>query len=584
VKDTIPAVMFDNLDRAPDRVSIFYPAGDVYKAVTTRESVREVARIARGLHALGVGPGTPIGILADTRREWTAVDLAALCLGAIVVGIYPTLLADQVAWQLRHAGCVLAVVENAEQAAKIVAEREGLAELAHVLTMDPVPDLPDLASLDAEPDLDWLRATAEGVAPGDIATIIYTSGTTGLPKGVVLTHGAFVAVARATVGLVPVEPGDCSVVWLPLAHSFQRFAQYRGMMEDIVGYYAPSLQRLAEALLAARPQVLVSVPRMLEKIRDRVAAQVAARGGVSARLYRWAFAIGHRRLGYLERGESVPRAVGLAFRLADRLVFHEVKERLGGRLRVLVSGGAALNPDVARWYGAMGLLVLEGWGLTETCAPATMNTEDAFRIGTVGRPIPGVEVRIAEDGEILVKSPGLLAGYYRDPEATAEVMRDGWFATGDIGTLDADGFLSITDRKKAILVTAGGKNIAPVPLEKRLEAHPLVGQSMVVGSERRFLAALLVPDPDALDALAVRHGWPEEAPEVRQVRPEVQRRLQEAVDGCNDGLARFETIKRWAAVATPFTVESGELTPTLKLKRRVVEQRHQDVIEALYAP
>ncbi len=583
MKETIPALLLDAHDRGPDRVAIVYPVGAVWKATTLGESLREVAAIARGLAARGVGRGTTVGILSATRHEWAAVDFAALCLGARVVGVYPTLPAEQVAWLLRHGGVSLLVVEDAEQAAKIDAVRAEVPSLAHTFVIDAAEGWPTLRDLQEEPDVDWLRARADEVEPDDVATIIYTSGTTGTPKGVVLTHGAFVRVARATLGLIPVEPGDRSVVWLPLAHSFQRFTVYRGLLEDLVGYYAPSVEALMDALLVARPQILASVPRMLEKIRDRVNAQVARRGGLAKRLFDAAFAVGRERLAYLERGEKVPLWVEARWRVADRVVFRRVKERLGGHLRVLVSGGAALDAEVARWFGAMGLLVLEGWGLSETCAPATVNTPHGFRFGTVGRPIPGVALRIADDGEILFRGPGLFAGYYDDPAATAEVMVDGWFHTGDVGTIDGDGFLRITDRKKAILVTAGGKNIAPLPLEQRLERHPLVGQAVVIGSERPYLTALLVPEPDALAGLAARHGWPDEPADARVARPEVRAAFDEAVAQCNDGLARFETIKRWAALPEPFSVETGELTPTLKLKRNVVVARHAALIDALYA-
>jgi len=583
VGETIPALLFENVDRSPDRVSIYWAAdGGVWKALTTRESAIEVARLARGMADRGVGKGTCVAILSDTRREWNAVDFATLCLGGVTLGIYPSMLADAVIWQLRHGRAKVLVVENAAQAAKVMARRGELPDLEHVVSIEPVDGLPGLASWRGEGDLAWLRGQAMAVQPGDTATIIYTSGTTGLSKGVVLTHGAFVAVAKATIGLIPVDPGDRSVVFLPLAHSFQRFTVYRGLLEDVVGYYAESLDKLPEALVAARPQILASVPRMLEKIRAKVLATVDAKGGATKRIFDRAFAVGKERIGRVERKERVGLALELQWRFYDRLVFSKIRERLGGQIRVLVSGGAALDPEVARWYGAMGIIVLEGWGLSETCAPATCNTPDDFRFGTVGKPIPGVEVRIADDGEILVRGPGLFAGYFEDAAATAEVVRDGWFYTGDIGEFDRDGFLKITDRKKELIVTAGGKNIAPVPIEKRIERGALVGQAMVIGSEKPYLVALLVPDDEALAALAKRSGWPDEAIERRLERAEVRAALQAAVDEANAELARFEQVKKWAAVAVPFSIESGELTPTLKLKRRVVSQRHAAAIAALY--
>ncbi len=582
---TVPDLMMEALERGPDLRSIYWCEGGTWRSQTRSESVAQVSGIARGLAERGVGRGVAVAILSNTRPEWAAVDLAILSLRGVTVGIYPTLLPDQIAYQLRHSGVALAIVEDADQAERLASVRDQVPSLEEIVVIEPTAGWPSLSELAGPADLGWLRERVAEVEPDDVATHIYTSGTTGKPKAAVLLHRNFVGVVEATRDLATLGPEDRGVIWLPLAHSLQRFASYRGLLEDGEGWYAESIDKLPEALLAARPTVLASVPRMLEKIHHRAHVAVAERGGLAKRLFDRAFAIGHRRLAYLERGAPVPGLLELRWRFWNRLVFRKVRARMGGALRLLVSGGAALNPVVARWFGAMGVIVLEGWGLTETCAPATCNREDAFRIGTVGRPVPGVELRIAEDGEILVRGPGVFQGYHADPEASAACMTDdGWFRTGDIGTIDAEGFLRITDRKKEILVTAGGKNIAPVPIEKRIERSPYVSQAVVVGSERPYLVALLVPDDEALDLFGRQAGLPEgEDLAARVARPEVRALFEAAVAEANEGLARFETVKRWCVLPRTFSVESGELTPTLKLKRRVVQERHAEDIEALYA-
>jgi long-chain acyl-CoA synthetase len=575
--------MFGCVDREPDQLALFWPEGGVYKGQTRSELVLEVVRLARGLAELGVETRSVVAIIANTRKEWAQVDLAILSLGAITVGIYPTLLPEQVAYQLRHSEARIAVVEDAEQAAKVAGLREQLPALKQVVTIDPVEGTPCLADVERDADMDWLRARAAQIGTDDVATYIYTSGTTGPPKAAILTHGNFVAVSEATLGIANVGRKDRLLVWLPLAHALQRFTVYRALLEEGVGYFAESIDKLPEALVGCRPTVMATVPRMLEKVRDRAMSAVQARGPMAKRIFGWAFAVGRERLAHLEARRPIPLGLALRWRLANRLVFRHVKARLGGALRLLISGGAALNPDVARWFGAMGITVLEGWGLTETCAPATLNRETDFRIGTVGKPIPGVSIRIAGDGEVLVKSPGMFLGYFKDPEATAAVFTDGWFRTGDIGSLDDDGFLVITDRKKEILVTAGGKNIGPVNIEHRLERSPYVSQAVAVGSERPYLVALLAPDEEALEEFARREGLPEEPLAARLQQTAVEALFQDAVREANRELAQFETIKRFAVLPNAFSIETGELTPTLKLKRRVVSDKYAAEIEALYA-
>ena len=584
MKATVPALVLARQARPDpdDTVSLHWEEDGRWHSTTKGESFDELLALAGALHGLGVGPGTRLGILAETRREWMALDLANLCLGGVTIGLYPTLLAEQIAYQLVHAEVTVLVVEDAAQAAKVAEIRDQLPQLVELVSIEPVDGLRTLEELRTPTARSWFEQRCHAVEPDDLATIIYTSGTTGPPKGAMLTHRNFCEVASATREAVPMEAGDRSLVFLPLAHSLQRFTIYRGLMEDTTAFFPSGIDRLPEALVHARPTVLASVPRMLEKIHDRAHATVAEKPPIAQRIFDWAFRVGRARAHAVERGEPIRWTVALQWRVADRVVFRKIRARLGGAVRFIVSGGAALNPEVARWYLAMGVLVLEGWGLTETSAPATANRPDRWRFGTVGLPLPGVEVKVADDGELLLRSPGVFGGYYKDQEASDEALAGGWFHTGDVGTVDDDGFVTITDRKKEILVTAGGKNIAPVNIEQLLERSTLVDKAVAVGHGRKYVAALLVPDVEVLDALAARHGWPAEDLAARLARPEIVEGLEAAVAGANAELARFQQVKRYRALPATFGVETGELTPTLKLKRRVVEQAWAEAIASLY--
>ncbi|MCB9780591.1 MAG: long-chain fatty acid--CoA ligase [Alphaproteobacteria bacterium] len=605
--DSLGALMLAGAQHAPERVAFYVPDGlpfpelpgsrapgpagtrGAWHGLTVRQALDNVAGIAAKLRALGVTRGTPVAILAETSHAWVALDLAVLCLGGITVGIYPTLTGPDVAWQLAHSRAELLFVEDEAQYDKVRPHLDDLDDLRHVFAMaEPAdPERARVATLaPGKPDLAMLRTQVAAVGRDDVAAIVYTSGTTGEPKGVVLTHGQFLENIASTAACFPVEPGSRSIVFLPLAHSLQRFTVYRGLAEDIEGWFAPDIAALPDVLRDCRPQLLVTVPRMLEKIKATAEAKAAERGPVSATILRWAIAVGHARNLRLREGRRVPRRLDAQYRLAERLVHGKVKEALGGEVTLLCSGGAALSVDVAEWFEALGMGVREGWGLTETCAPATLNTAQDFRIGSVGRPMPGVELAIAADGEVLVRGPGLFQGYLHDLDATSDALllaEDGgrpWFRTGDLGRIDGDGYLFITGRKKAIIVTAGGKNIAPAPLEKALEGG-IVGQACVVGDERPYLVALLALDPEALAARATAAGWPGGPQEWRD-RPEVQAAVQAQVDRANAPLPPFSTIKRWALLPGELTVEAGELTPTLKLKRRVVQERHAGLVAGLY--
>ncbi len=596
---SIPALYLERVDKAPDQPA-FVVRDDLgfvelpgdpgpapqpgWRTITLRQSLQNVAGLVVRLRALGVGRGTPVAVLAETSQAWCALDLAILSLGGVTVGIYPTLTGPEIAWQLRHSKAELLVVEDDSRHAVVADHLDGLDDLRHVFSMKDQGSVPPLTP--AQPDETVLRHEVERVGPDDIATIVYTSGTTGNPKGVVLTHGHFLANIDATRQAWALPPGQRSIVFLPMAHSLQRFGGYRGLAEDVIAWFSPSIDALPEVIGLCRPTVLITVPRMLEKIRASAQAKAAARGPGPARVMRWAELVGAAVYEHRQRGEVVPLRLRVQAALADRLVGAKVREGLGGALHTVVSGGAALGPEVALWFEAMGIGARQGWGLTETCAPATMETDDHHRLGTVGRALPGVDLRIADDGEVLVRGPGVFDGYLDDPDATAATFLpdpDGgppWFRTGDLGSLDDDGYLRITGRKKAIIVTAGGKNIAPMPIEKALEGD-LVEQAVVVGDERPYLVALLSLDQEALQARARSAGWPGK-PTDWVHRDEVQQAIAAKVEAVNADLPRFSTIKRWAVLPESLSVQGGELTPTMKIKRAVVADKYRMLIEGLY--
>ncbi|MFT5685877.1 MAG: long-chain acyl-CoA synthetase [Myxococcota bacterium] len=576
-------MFFDCVDRAPKRVLAHIPQPDGegwrWDPVTLAEIESEVSGLARRLAALGVEPGSPVAIVAETSHLWAACDLAILCLGGITVGLYPTLTGEQLAWQLAHSGAEILIVQGQGVLDALGDRLENLDDLRHTFSLTDGADVPQL--FPARPDIAFLRAQAAAVTPEQIATYVYTSGTTGSPKAVVLTHHNFVANVASSQEALPAEKGDRMVIYLPLAHSLQRFAQYRGLVEEGEGWYAPGLDALPQTIAAARPTVLPVVPRVLEKIVAKASRAAAARGPISSGMLRWAIAVGRTVCDHRDQGTPLPRRLALQHALAERLVYPKIRARLGGELRLIVSGGAALSVDVAMWFEAIGIAVREGWGLTETCAPATLSRLDAHRPGSIGPAMPGVEVAVSKAGELLVRGPGVFSGYLNDPTSTAAAFTaDGFFRTGDLGTIDADGFATITGRIKEIIVTAGGKNIAPVPIEQRLTGG-LFEAAVVIGDNRPYLTALMVPDEDALTALAAAEGWSGGFLEWSQ-QSQVQSRAEAVVAQANAALARFQTIKQFVVLSAPLTVEGGELTATLKKRRAAITKKYARQIEAMY--
>jgi long-chain acyl-CoA synthetase len=554
-----------------------------------------VEELSLGLRALGVEKGDRVAILSENRPEWAIADLATLAAGAVDVPIYSTLTPAQVKYILEDSQAKVVFVSSVAQARKVAEVRAQLPNLKHFVRMGSGPDFPEgfgaieevqqkgRPALAADPQA--VRQRAAEVKAEDLATLIYTSGTTGDPKGVMLVHSNIVSNVAAVRQVFHVfSQDDVALSFLPLCHIFERMAGYYMMLE--VGAtiaYAESVEAVPANMAEVRPTLMCSVPRLYEKIYARVLEKVAGDPPTRQKIFRWAIGVG-RRLFLHRSARTSPsvldRARGLA---ADKLVFGKIRARTGGRLKLFVSGGAPLSREINEFFGAVGLQILEGYGLTETSPVITCNRPDRFKPGTVGLPLPGVEVSIAPDGEILTRGPHVMKGYYNKPQATAEAIdAEGWFHTGDVGVIDADGFLTITDRKKDLIVTSGGKNIAPQPIENVIKNSPLVGEVVMIGDRRNFPSALVVPNFESLEKWARDKGLAATPREQLVERPEVVALYDQAIRDLTPHLAQFERIKKVALLPHEFTLEAGELTPTLKVKRRVIEQKYKDVIDRIY--
>ncbi len=556
--------MFDGGTTAP---AYLEEQADGWREVSWKEAARRVDALAHALLARGVGRGDAVAVIARTRLEWVLLDWAVMSIGAVVVGIYPTSTAKECAYILAHSEAVLAFAEDEAQLEKLASVHGETPALQEIVRFD------ELAAMEAEGRAyvgehpGAVDAAAREVQEEDLGTLIYTSGTTGPPKACMLTHRNLVTAAlRVRTNLE--DGGDTILLFLPLAHTFGRLAHHSGAYAGSTVAFVADATRVGEALGAVHPTILPAVPRIYEKIHAGVLEQIESAGGAKRRIGLWALDVGARASRLRRAGSPVPVSLATRERLADKLVFAKVKQKLGGRLRVGVSGAAPLGIDVLEFFHSLGMLVVEGYGLTETASSLSVNDPDDFRFGTVGRAVEGTEVRFDEDGEILVRSDTVFAGYFKDPEATAAAFTDdGWFRTGDVGEIDADGFVKITDRKKDLIITAGGKNIAPQNLENALKASRFISQALVVGDRRPYVVALITVDHAEVDATG------------RDPRELVQ----EIVDSVNKDRVRVEQIKRFAILPRDFTQEAGEVTPTLKLRRKIVHAHFADEIDSLYS-
>ena len=598
--ETIADLPFHVMGRFPKPVTLGRCRGDEVIELSSKEVFERIRDLSLGFRALGVSRGDRVAIIAESRPEWLLCDLAVLTGGAVTVPIYPTLSASQARYILHDSGARLAILSTRLQLEKIQEVRHLLPSLEAVILMDApadtaLPGSPSVISLadverrgHAQMTGEWgagrgYRDEARAIDPEELATIIYTSGTTGEPKGVMLTHRNLVSNMRAAADALDISQDDVALSFLPLSHGFERMVSYVYLFCGLTIVFAESFDTIARDMGRVRPTVLTGVPRVYEKLHARILEGAQAAGVVKATMFRLALTAGLARAKAVLRGKNAGPLTAMASAVGDRVVFSAIRQKLGGRLRFVASGSAPLAANVMEFFYAIGIPIIEGYGLTETAPILTFNPLNALRVGTVGRAIGGVELRIADDGEILARGPNIMSGYFNKPEATAAALENGWFHTGDIGQIDAEGYLTITDRKKDLLVTSGGKKIAPQPIEAVLKRSPLIAEAVLLGDRRKYAAVLIVPEFKALERRLKDLGRPPSSREELIARDDVIALYQEIVDALNRELSQYERIKRIALLPREFTVESGELTPTLKVKRKVVEEKWRQQIESLYA-
>jgi long-chain acyl-CoA synthetase len=577
---TLNDIFFAVVERGA-RVVMMHRQTTGWASISSEDLYRKVGGVTKALREWGIVPGDRIAILGENRPEWTIADFAALMLGAVTVPVYPTLTAEQTAHILRDSGARVAFVSNHKLLQKVAGIQSQTA-VERLVIMDAA-DAEPAVGMDAlmrqgpgAPDAQ-LEAAARRVRPSDLATVIYTSGTTGIPRGAMLTHGNLASNLSHSLSGYTIGAGDLSVSFLPLSHVTARHLDFAMLHHGAVLAYVSSPDQLERAMLEIRPTVCVGVPRVYEKIFAQVDSR--AKGFPRRLVYRWALAVGRVHRAEVLAG-STPRS--WSWKLANRLVYSKLRAGMGGRLESFLSGGAPLGRELAEWFADMGIRIHEGYGLTETSPVISLNSPQAHKLGTVGKPLANVEVRIAEDGEILARGTSIFQGYWKQPEETKQAFIDGWFKTGDIGTLDADGFLAVTDRKKNLIKTSGGKFIAPQPLENSLKHNPLVAEAVIVGDQRKFATVLIAP------CFTVLEGWARDNQVQFSSRAElvsgarVCALYDEIVEELNRNLAQFEKLKKVLLVAEEFSAEAGTLTASMKLRRRVVEEKYKERIEGMY--
>ncbi|MGV8908488.1 MAG: AMP-dependent synthetase/ligase [Propionicimonas sp.] len=589
---TVGALFRWRVGQTPAKEAFRYPdANDAWTSIDWTETRRRVDELAAGLLALGLKSEERVAIVSNTRIEWILIDYAINCAGGATTTVYPNTMGEDFAHIVTDSESVILVAENADQLAKLEDSSKAAQQLRHVVLLD--------GEGDGERVLSWKQLVERGRAflaedPGvvdrsleasstdGLSTLIYTSGTTGMPKGVELTHRVWTYQARVLDAMGVIPPGAVQYLWLPLSHVFGKALLTIQLGIGFSTAVDGRIDRIVSGLGAVHPTFMCGAPRIFEKVRAAVLL-ASPHGGLKGRIARWAFAVGRASREYRLDDRPLPVSMRVAYTVADRLVFSKLKERVGGNIDFFVSGSAKLNSQVQSWFYSAGLMIVEGYGLTETGAVTCVNLPLPVRLGTVGPAMPGTELRIAEDGEVLTRGPGVMRGYHNDPELTAEVMVDGWFHTGDIGKLDSDGFLTITDRKKDLLKTSGGKYVAPSKVEGVVAASiPYVSQVVVVGDGRKYISALLTMDKDNLLKWATRHGMADLDYAVVTQHPDLRKTIQRFLDSANGKLERWETVKRFAILPAELSVDDGGVTPNMKIRRKVVAEKYADVVESLY--
>ncbi len=589
---TLAQLFFDTVDADPSRVAVrsFIDEGPQLRDTTYAEVLETVRGVVGGLRNNDIARGDRVALMSRNRPEWAATDYGCICAGVVDVPMYDTLAVDQVEYVLKDSGAQLVFVAGEDELARVLDARDELTTPPGIVVFDPPAELPEgveawatfiaagQAAM-AEVSPEEFKKEALTAQPDDLMTLIYTSGTTGSPKGVMLSHGNLYSNVRASASAIRYVDGDLAMSFLPLSHVFQRMVDYLTFWSRVPIAYAHSIHTVAADFRIVRPTVAVSVPRLYEKIYNKVMEAE----GLKKRLVQWGREVGDAWATETLAGREPSPVLKFVYAVADRLVFRKIRAGVGGRMRHFTSGGAPLAPELAKFFYSVGLPIMEGYGLTETSPVTNVNTPEAFRIGTVGKLVPGTQLQIADDGEILVRGPQVMLGYFNRPDATAEAIEaEGWFHTGDIGEIDQDGFLKITDRKKDLIVTAGGKNIAPQSIENRLKTNDFVEQAVLIGDRRNFLSLLVVPALPNLRSWAGRSGIKGASVDDLLKNTEVQEFMVGEIMRGLSGLSNYETPKKFALLRTPFSIEDGTLTPTQKVKRRVVEGRHQQLIESFY--
>ncbi|MEV0231439.1 long-chain fatty acid--CoA ligase [Nonomuraea sp. NPDC050786] len=582
---SIPSLLRDRIAATPDDEAYRTPSDGGWSSLTWREVGERVRELALGLAELGCGPGRRVAILSSTRLEWILADLAVLATGAATTTIYPSNTAAEAAFVITDSGSTIVIAENDDQVAKLRSVQKELPGVTHVVVIDGTASddgwVVRLDSLQAPQDGDY-DGMVDAIAADDLATLIYTSGTTGRPKGVELTHDNWLHAAGGVRQLDLISRDDLHFLWLPLSHSFGKLLEIVMIEIGVPTAIDGRLDKIAENLGVLKPTFMAAAPRIFEKIHNTVVATVRREGGVKLRIFNWARETGLRVSRARQREAPIPLTTRIEYALADRLVFAKLRDRFGGRIRFFVSGAAPLSMDIAEFFDAAGLPILEGYGLTESSAGSFLNRLESVKFGTVGPPLPGAEVRIADDGEILIGGRGVMRGYHGLPEETAQALEDGWLHTGDIGELDSAGRLRITDRKKELIKTSGGKYVAPTHLEGRIKAAcPYASHVFVHGDRRNYVTALVTLDMDVAGPWARAQSLPEDPEQLRE-HPRMREEVQKAIDQVNADEASYATVKKFAILAEDFTVETGELTASLKIKRKAVEERHGKILDAFY--